>query len=200
MANVFAPFGFECVGNLEGLAQTQAQDQRFISSSNATAIYKGDPVTSNASGFIVQASPGTTQIHGIFNGCQYPTNQILGTAYSNYWPGSGSTGANVTAWVINQPQSLFLVQANGLCTLAMVGMNANFAIGTGNSSIQGGNNSGASLDISTVATTSTLPFRIVRLYTGVAGGVVGNGSDTTSAYNWVYVTFNNQDFKSLTGI
>ena len=64
------------------------------------------------------------------------------------------------------------------------------------------------LDQSTISTTNTLPFQIVALYgstnatgsinTGNFGGV-GNGSDTTSAYNWVLVTYNNERFRQLTG-
>jgi hypothetical protein len=45
--------------------------------------------------------------------------------------------------------------------------------------------SGAYLDQYTQGTTSTLPFRIIGLYPGV-----GNGSDATSANNWVIVEAN----------
>ena len=199
MANVLAPFGFEPVGVLDGTVPTYAQDPyQLIANTDTTAIYAGDPVTRLSTGYITRATPGTTQIHGIFIGCQYPSVSQLQTAYRKYWPGTGDSSGDVTAFVINHPQSEFLVQANGLVTKAMVGNNANFAY-TASGNVYSGF-SGATLDVSTVATTATLPFRIVRLYTGVPGAVVGNGSDQTSSYNWVWVSFNNQDFKSLTGI
>jgi hypothetical protein len=78
----------------------------------------------------------------------------------------------------------------------MIGMNGQFAIGTGN---QATGMSGATLDVVTnpPAATPTFPFRIIDLITDPPGA---NGTDTTTAFNWAYVTFNNQDFKSLTGI
>jgi hypothetical protein len=55
-------------------------------------------------------------------------------------------------------------------------------MGTGNT-LNG--RSGAYLDMYTAATTSTLPFRLIGLYQGV-----GNGSDATTANNWVIVSAN----------
>ena len=89
---------------------------------------------------------------------------------------------------------MFLAQGNAQITLAAVGNNVNFALGAGNTTT---GSSGASIDVSTLATTTTLPFRVIGLYTDPPGS---NGSDTTSAFNWAYVTFNNADLKSLTGI
>ena len=67
-------------------------------------------------------------------------------------------------------------------TQADVGQNYDVAMGTGNT-LNG--RSGAYLDISTAATTATLPFRLIGLYQGV-----GNGSDATTANNWVIVSAN----------
>jgi hypothetical protein len=55
-------------------------------------------------------------------------------------------------------------------------------MGTGNT-LNG--RSGAYLDMYTASTTSTLPFRLIGLYQGV-----GNGSDATTANNWVIVSAN----------
>lgn len=199
MANLLAPFGFEPVGVLDGTVPTYAQDPyQFIANTDTNPIFAGDPVTRLSTGYVTRATPGTTQIHGIFIGCQYPSVAQQQTAYRKYWPGTGDSAGDVTAFLINHPNAEFKVQANGLVTKAMVGMNANFAFTNSGNTFSGF--SGATLDVSTVATTNTLPFRIVRLFAGVPNAVVGNGSDQTSAYNWVWVTFNNQDFKSLTGI
>jgi hypothetical protein len=197
MANILAPFGFRWAKELTGTAPNVQLTMRRISKSNATAIYHGDPVTSQSTGYIAQSVEGTTQINGIFVGCKYISVSQGRTVWMPYWPGSDAQ-SDPEAYVIDDPQAVFTVQANGgPIALADVQMNANFAIGTGNtySGI-----SGASLDASTVATTNTLPFRII----GYAGDgifpAVGPGSDPTSAYNWVYVTFNNQDYKVLTGV
>jgi len=62
---------------------------------------------------------------------------------------------------------------------------------------------GQSFALVGLGTTATLPFRIVGLMGGAinAGGQgeQGNGSDNTSAYNHVLVTFNQQDFRAGTG-
>ncbi|MCB8880123.1 hypothetical protein ACELLULO517_07740 [Acidisoma cellulosilytica] len=197
MANILAPFGFRWFRELTGVAPNCAQSVRKILSTNTTAIFHGDPVTSQSSGYIQQAAPGTTQIAGIFVGCRYLSKSMGRTVWNNYYPGADANG-DVEAYIIDDPNAVFAVQANGgPVVLADVGQNANFAIGTGNT-LTG--MSAASLDFSTVATTGTLPFRIIG-YGGATGFTqAGPGSDPTTAYNYAYVTFNNQDFKVLTGV
>jgi hypothetical protein len=206
LANTFAPQGFQAIARLNGAAPTFGMSPARISKSNATAIYFGDPVTQLNTGYITQSTAGTTQIHGIFAGCQYLSTAFGKTVWSRYWPGTTDAAADVAAYIIDDPLTVFAVQSGngGPCVLANIGTNINFALGTGNTS---NGISGAYADFSTLATTSTLPFRIVNIggNSGYATGfgppaIVGNGSDGTTAYNTIYVTFNNQDYKSLTGI
>lgn len=199
MANSLAPFGFAPVSVLDGTMPTYAQSTRLILRTNATAIYFGDPVVSLASGYITQATPGTTQIAGVFRGCKFPSpTNTVGITWSKFWPGSGST-TDVTAYYEAFPQNTYLLQANGQLLQSHVGMNANFALGTGNVAT---GLSGATLDVTTIATTATLSLRIVQLWNGINVGAPpgANGSDLTTPYGFAVVTFNNQDFKSLTGI
>jgi hypothetical protein len=115
----------------------------------------------------------------------------------NWWPGNDAvTGLNVSAKIIDDPLMVFRAQANGLLTFTMIGMNCQFVIGAGN---QATGMSGAMIDVVTSppAATATFPFRIIDLITDPPGA---NGTDTTTPYNMALVTFNNQDFKSLTGI
>lgn len=198
MANTLAPFGFKHVGYLEGQAPNFAPQPRQIAYNNGTAIYRGDPVVSLGTGYIAQATAGTTQIAGVFDSCTYLSSAQGRQVWSNYWPGSDvASGQVVTAYVITSPQAVFLAQSNGTAIgLADVGANVNFAIGTGSSI--GGGFSGATIDQTTIATTNTLPFRIYQLAASPA--YLGNGSDSSTSYNYALVTFNNQDFKSLTGI
>lgn len=192
MANTLAPFGFSESSNLNG-APTYQMSQRRVASTNATAIYKGDPVTQLNTGYIAQSAAGTTQISGVFTGCEYQSVSQKKPVWSPYWPGSDASG-DVLCSVIDQPNAVFRVQGNAQIPFSAVGNNANFALGTGNAST---GMSGATLDVSTIATTSTLPFKIVGLVSDPPGS---NGADTTTAYNWAYVTFNWQDYKSTTGI
>lgn len=207
MANTFAPFGFREIGLINNSAPTGGQSQRRISKSNATAIYRGDPVVQLNTGYITQATAGTTQISGIFVGCEYYSIAQQKTVRLPYWPGNTTDAAgDIAAFVIDSPDAVFQVQSGngGPVTLAGIGTNINFALGTGNTST---GFSGAYADFSTLATTSTLPFRIINIAgnSGYVTGdgppaIIGNGSDGTTAYNLIYVTFNNQDYKSLTGI
>lgn len=192
MANVLAPYGFLHIGYLDGQAPTFAPAVRKIASGNATKIFRGDPVTSLGTGYIAQASAGTTQINGIFDSCTYLSLSQGRQVYSQYWPGSDANG-DVTAYVINSPNALF--QAQALLTsiaFADIDANINFNIGTGSTTT---GISAATLDQSTIATTNTLPFRIYGLFNGI-----GNGSDLTTNYDYAVVAFNNQDYKAVLGI
>lgn len=195
MANTNSPFGFQPVDRLPGAAPNAAQAKRKISSSYSTAIYSGDPVTSVASGYIENPASGTAQIAGVFVGCEYLNTAQNKKVWSSYWPGSGATG-DVTAYIINDPATIFKVQSNNTAIgFADIDANIAYLIGTGNA-LSGV--SGATVDQSTIATTNTLPFRIVGLYND--GNPALPGADSTAAYNIILVTFNNQDFKSLTGV
>ncbi|MBM7047571.1 hypothetical protein [Rhizobium lusitanum] len=197
MANTFAPFGFSQTRGT-GSSPTYEQVPRQIALT-AGAIYSGDPVTSQSDGTIAQSVAGTTQIAGIFLGCTYISAAVGRRVWAEYWPGSGSALANTTveAWIINDPNAQFEVQsgnAGSPVTLADVGANINFAIGTGNA-LTG--RSGAYANQATIAAaTTTLPFRIVNLITNPPGA---NGTDATSNGNWIVVAFNNVDTRVLTG-
>lgn len=196
MANTFAPFGFQHIGYLEGSAPTAGVSVRKIASGNATPIYYGDPVTSLSTGYITQSTAGTTQIAGIFIGCKYLSTSQKRPIWLNYWPGSDANG-DVEAYVIDSPNALFKVQAGGAATgilFANIQENVNFAIGTGSSST---GLSGAYADQTTLSpSTATRPFRVVSLITDPPGA---NGSDSVSAYNYIVVAFNAQDYRLTTG-
>ncbi|HEY3623738.1 MAG TPA: hypothetical protein VGL12_15355 [Roseiarcus sp.] len=199
MPNPNAPFGFADSHRL-GAAVNYQMAKRWIAAANPTPIFTGDPIVQLSTGYIAQAAPGVTQIGGIFVGCEYMSVSQKKWIASPWWPGNDAvasgSGFDVHAKIIDDPLTVFRVQGNGQITLAMIGMNGQFAIGSGNS-VTG--KSGATLDVVTSppAVTATFPFRIVDLVRDPPGSA---GADPTSAYNWAYVTFNNQDYKSLTGI
>lgn len=204
MANTQLRFGFKHVGTIGGSPPSFTQAHRLILSTYSTAIGFGDPVAKpNAtSQYIVQhPGDGTTSVLGIFVGCN-PTYAAVG--YPQWFPGwSGAAAArDAVAYVIDDPNALFLAAAfNTAIVTAQVGYVANFTGGVAFST-------GAMLSIATVdqasatslplisaGTASPLPFKIVDLYQGI-----GNGSDPTTAFNWVLVTFNNEIWKAPTGV
>lgn len=198
MTNTNSPFGFRQYFGGSGGVPTFNQNTRRIAS-NAGAIYQNDPVMpviGAATGYIIQASPGTTVLAGIFVGCKYFSTSQKRTVWNNYWPGSDATG-DVEAYVIDDPNAQFEVLGNsttfnitgtpGTMTSSPIGQYAQFAIGSG-STVTG--QSGAYLN--TLGTVVTYPF-IVRGLIGLGADYnVGPGSDPASAYNWVIVGFNNE--------
>jgi hypothetical protein len=196
MANTLTPFGFLEYNGGAGGAPTFSQSRRLIAAGNATAIYCGDPVapvTGSANGYITQASPGTTMLAGIFAGCRYLSVAQKRPVWSRYWPGSDANG-DVEAYIIDNPQSRFLVQTSGAgfpisgsltaFGSSVIGQYAQFAVGTGNANT---GTSGAYL--SSVGTTVTLPFIVLDYVTFPPGQ---NGTDPTTQFCNVVVGFNNE--------
>ncbi len=199
MANTQTAFGFKHAGYLPGGAVDYQLSTRLVASSNTTAIYFGDPVQKVATTkYVAQASSTTAPLDGIFQGCMLIPATGGAPTWSPFYP--GSAGGDVTAYIIEAPSAIFLAAAtNTNIPATAIGQNIGFSTGTG--STFGGALSGFTLDQSTISTTNTLPFQIVGLFGSPDNfGGVGNGSDTTATYNWVFVTFNNQRFKQLTGV
>ena len=198
MSNTNAPNGFSYFGRLEGGSPTVGNTTRKILSTYNVAIGYGDPVVSVGSGYIQQAAAGTTQIAGIFYGCKYLNTAVGRVVWSNSWPGT-TQGSDATAYLATDPDSLFVVQSdNTAITFADIDANINFVAGVP-STVTG--ISIASVGQSTIATTNTLPFRIVGLlsqYESTSGAV--NGTDDASAYNRIIVSGNFWDRSSQTGI
>lgn len=192
MANSAAPQGFM---QDRGTGSTPTYELVWRKAQyNAAAMYFGDPVTSQTDGTVAIASAGTTQIAGIFQGCSYFSTSMQRTVFTNYWPGSDvASGLYVSVALVADPNAQFLVQsgATGL-TLADVSANVQFNIGTPSTVTH---LSGAYIE--SPNTTNTLPFRILGI---VTTPILGVTNPIEGAYAWAYVGFNNQDFKSLTGI
>ena len=202
MANTFNPYGFQDAQLLIGASPTYSRRPYPILYTNTHTLFKGDVCTLLSSGYVDTLAPGTTPPLGIFDGCQYISASQGKLVFSQYYPGSDQvTNGTVTAFVLDDPNMMFMVQTgysgagSGAAVQANVGMNAQYANGAG-STFTG--ISGAYLDLTTApAVTSTLPFRIVNLVADPPGA---NGSDTTTQFNNVIVAWNNHFYRQLTGV
>jgi hypothetical protein len=188
MANTDAPFGFRQIKGT-GSVPTYEQSVRKIASNNTTAIFSGDAVIPLTTGYIAQATASTVRVEGIFVGCKYLSVSQKRTVWSNYWPGSDASG-DVEAYIIDDPNAQFEVQSSDSggsspVAFANIGEYINIAVGTGNTAT---GQSGMSVNVATLNTTVTLPFRIVGLVQDPPGA---NGTDIASEYNRVIVAFNN---------
>lgn len=182
MANTNAPFGFRQYRGT-GSVPTYEQTVRKIASNNSTKIFFGDAVIPLNTGYIAQATAGSTPLAGVFVGCKYLSTSQKRTVWSNYWPGADATG-DVEAYVIDDPNAQFVAQAGGSAIgFADLGLNVQLNVGTGNTA-----NGISGMYVESPAVTATLPFRLIGFVETPPGA---NGTDITSAYNQVIVGFNN---------
>jgi hypothetical protein len=187
MANQDAPFGFRQVGGLGSRPTSEGTSKYVIASSFADSIYSGDVVefgagtsengTSIAAGYVGTAAE-TSSIRnvGIFNGCFYEDPTTSKPTWKNYWP--ASTAAEAQAFVYDNPDDLFEVQANGTLVRATVGRAADMGY-TAGSTINGRSKE----ELDTTAG-SAFALRVIRISEDPSN------SDIASANaNWI-VKFN----------
>lgn len=202
MANLFSPFGFKRVAGT-GYTPTFEQVEGQVNAATAN-IFFGDPVfrlvaDGTLAGITTGPGPGATPIAGIFIGCKYLSVAQKRVVWGNYWPGSDvAAGTTLTAYIENDPAAQFVAQV-GVSTvtgfaLNQIGLNAQFAYGTGNAA---NGISGAFLDQTVApATTATFPFRILGLITSPPG----SPGTTIGPNNYVQVAFNNVETKNTLGV
>lgn len=221
MANTLASpsMGFQTFGRTEGSSPTDGLTNVWIASTDASLIFRGDPVvtssaggTNNSGAYITSlqiSSPSSGFLaRGIFQGCYQFQPSAGRVVWSNFYNGvvTGSTG-DVKAYVIDDPDTLFLVQAStkGAITSSMVGLNIGVTLNTTTGNTTTGY-SNITVESSIVGAASTLPFRIVDFYSAYAAPAVPaigtaafiNGTDNTNVANMIVVRLNNSDRMTLT--
>jgi len=162
MANVNKPFGLRPMGNLSATG-AQKQYGYLIADNQSGAIYQGDLVTLKG-GYIVKfdATLHTVAV-GVFNGCNYVDPTSGKPTWSNYYPGSVNiTTGQITAEVLDDPNQLFLIQANADVVQADFGKQADIAYAAG-STVNGV--SGTTLASSSIAEDATQVLTLVGLNT-----------------------------------
>jgi hypothetical protein len=161
MANPDKAFGLRPLGNLSATG-AQKQYGYEIEDSQAGAIYQGDLVTI-VGGYVVKFAPGThAAALGVFNGCNYIDPTTGKPTWKNFYPGSVNiTQGIISADVIDDPNQLFIIQADEDIEKADIGKNAD-VIGTGGSATTGV--SSMELDSSTIADAEARNLKIVGLW------------------------------------
>ena len=174
MANQETAYGLRPIGLVGSGANSTGVTQYEIASNNTNAIYQYSIVVPLAAGVIDQAGDtagGTTQALGVLMGVEYQDSVQKKPVFLNYWPGSGSVSVDtnypVKAFVADNPNQLFKVASDASLTdrataLATVFANASLGTSARTGSTDTGSASGA-LSVSSVATTATLPLRIVGI-------------------------------------
>jgi hypothetical protein len=178
MANVNKPFGLRPLNKLGSNYDSQGGTQYRIASNTTAAIFQGDTVTFNvaagvSTGFIIKHTPGSPNILGVFLGCQYTDPTTKKTTFKNYYPGS-VVASDIVAFVVDDPNCQFLIQASGIAGNACVGQNANLV-----QTVAGNTNSGVSgleLNTGSLGSASDLNVKV----TGISANP---GEDDVTAAN-----------------
>ena len=194
MASTASPYGLRAVNEIGGLPYAGSTRTFLINPSGYNAnIFNGSVVFVGSDGYLqlvtgtgadgtTNSFPGSgtlTGAVGVFVGCSYVNAQGQ-QIFSQYYP-ANTTGV-VTAQVIDDPNTVFQVQANGSVAQTALGNNVFFANAqsTSTGSTQTGNSNVA---VSSTSQTATAAFRII-------GFVNSTTSQVGDAYTDLLVKFN----------
>ena len=180
MAATAAAFGLKPVNLIGGRVYAGSTRQIKIASGFGTNIFNGDVVKLVAGG-TVEKDPGTTAVTpvGVFVGCKFTDPNSEQMTFKNHWPAS-TVASDAFAYVVDEPDVLFLIQADG--AVAQTELGSNFAVVQGSGST-GTGVSGVSLDASTSATTNTLPMRLIDFWNGPESSIGDAFTDCIVKWN-----------------
>jgi hypothetical protein len=191
MANVVEKFGLRPYRKLDGTPLVGAQNRYTVEANDTIAIYQGDLVTVTGDGNVARHSAGTsTAVVGVFNGCFYTDPTTKKPTYSNYYPGSVNA-SDITAFVVDDPDAVFLIDADAAFTRADLFANYSVTDTTGNTDT---GISEVQLAVASTGTDSTFVLQAIDISQDP------DNSDTSSANANILVRINNHFFRSGTGI
>lgn len=159
MSSTATPYGARPIGTTSASGSFTGKVRHYqIASAYGTSIFFGDFVKLVTAG-TVEKDTGTTACTpiGIFMGVTYTDPNTNQKTFSQMWTAS-VVATDAYAYVIDDPDVLFEMQCDGSAAQATLGSNCAVALTAGSTSIGTSKNV---VDISTSATTATLPVRIV---------------------------------------
>ena len=167
MATTATPYGLKAVNHIGGTPYAGSTRLLPIASGYGTNIYNGSVVAIVAAGTVEivtdlgnNADAFPAGVIGVFVGCTY-TDPNLGTVvFRQNWP-TGTVAADAQAYIVDDPDVVFMAQADAAVTQADLGQNTHLAAvqstTTGDTTT---GNSNSAID-ATTNTTNTFAFRIV---------------------------------------
>lgn len=187
MATTAAPYGLRPINLIGGQLFSGSTRQLKIASGYAANIFFGDVVAIGVDGTIVKvtnvgtnADPFPAGTVGVFLGCTYTDPTLKYKLNAQYWP-TGTVASDAMAYVCDDPDTLFQVQADDSVTQTMLG--SNFGVNqTAGSTTTG--DSKISLDVATRNTTSTIAMRLVDFVNGPFSTVGDAYTDCIVKFNF----------------
>lgn len=162
MTATSAPFGFRPAYNPIGLERAK---KYTIASAYGTQLYKGQPVLLNTNGTIV-AGTAAADLLGIFVGVEFIDANGKPNV-QNTWP-AGQTvlsGTVPVAWVLDDPNEVYEVQATGAVPQTAIGDQADVANVSNGSTATGLSSCGLSSTLAGAGVQAQ--FRVVGFGQGV---------------------------------
>ena len=183
MAASATPMGARPVGSIISCAFNNQVKHYKIKNAYGTSIFFGDFVKwgDDNPNTTIQKDTGTTSLTpiGIFLGCAY-TDPTTGQFTPNQYFPASIAADDIVAYVAIDPYIILQMQCDGAADQDDLGKNA-AVVQTASSTAIG--TSKNSVDISTIATTNTLPVKLIEF-------VDGPDSAVGDAYTDVLVMFN----------
>jgi hypothetical protein len=128
-------------------------------------------------------------ILGVFNGCRFTDPSTSKERFSNHYPAS-TAAADIEAFIIDAPHAVYEIQADDTFPVADLFGNFDIVNATAGDTVSG--ISRAELDVTTGATTATLPLKAIDISQDP------ENSDVSSANTNVIVMINNHLFSAGT--
>jgi len=193
MSNQLEKFGLRPYRKLDGTPLVGAQNRYTIKPGYGTAIYQGDMVVPVSTGNIERHTAGTSAaVVGVFNGVFYNDPTTQKPTYKNYYPGGITpTQGDITAFVVDDPDAVFLSDADAAFTRADLFKNYSVTNTTG---VTQTGISKVQLDVSASGIASTFAVQAIDISQDP------DNSDTSVSNANILVRINNHFFRSGTGI
>ena len=191
MANVAEKFGLRPYRKLDGTPLVGAQNRYTIASNHTTAIFQGDLVIPLTAGNIDRhTANNSASVIGVFNGCFYTDPTTSKPTFRNSYPGS-IVASDITAFVIDDPDAVFLMDADAAFTRADLYQNYSVSTGGGNTTT---GISEVQLDVSVSGTNASFVIQAIDISQDP------DNSDTTAANANVLVRINKHFYRDGTGV
>jgi len=193
MSNQLEKFGLRPYRKLDGTPLVGAQNRYTIKPGYGTAIYQGDMVVPVSTGNIERHTAGNAAaVVGVFNGVFYNDPTTQKPTYKNYYPGGITpTQGDITAFIVDDPDAVFLSDADAAFTRADLFKNYSVTNTTG---VTQTGISKVQLDVSASGIASTFAVQAIDISQDP------DNSDTTVSNANILVRINNHFFRSGTGI
>lgn len=182
MATTATPMGAEPTDTLSASGSFTGKVRHIkIASAYGTAIFYGDFVKLVVAGTVEKAAVTTAVVAGtvgIFVGCTYTDPNSKQMTFNQQWPAS-TTASDAYAYVVDDPKLLFRMQGDEAIAQTGLGNNVSAVSTAGSTSIGRSKNA---LDGGSIATTNSLPLRVVDFVDGPTSSVGDTYTDCIVTY------------------